>query len=104
MKGKGIVLSLAICIMACLFVTKAHGQGAWHDCTVGMAGLGGGAFYIMLTDTATQINKWCKPREGQERDMLAVALAALANNKLVRAHYDAAQQTPVIMNLYCTPD
>ena len=104
MKAKGIFLLAACVAFVGLLSSPASAASAWYNCNVTQAGPSGAEVRVMLTHSATTpafTSKWFKAPKGMENRMLAVAMAALTNNKKVAVLVDpAAADIPEIAALY----
>jgi hypothetical protein len=87
-----------------LLIPAANAGNSWYTCTVLEAGPAGGkdAVHIKLTDNGGAFSgKWFRARTGREKEMLALALAAMSNAKDVRVYTDSSDAgKPEIYNMY----
>ena len=105
--GKGKMM-VCVGLLAMLFfglAAPASAQNQWFYCTVSLAGPGGEeSTFIRLSDTEASpafTDKWFELPVSRAKEMLAVALTAMANEIQVAAYVNpAAGETPVIVNLY----
>ena len=104
MRKKTALILITLCFALSLvftFSTSAQAAGAWHLCKVIFAGPSGGKIMIKLYDEKTQQEKYCSIyREGDEKQMLAVALTAATNNQTVNAYFDNSLEKPLLYNLF----
>ena len=84
MKRSKIIYILVISLFAVLVSSQAY--AGTYVCDVTEAGAVGPAaeVQIRLTSTGSFTNQWFKARTGREKEMLAVALTALASGLKVR--------------------
>lgn len=88
---------------------NAYAENIDYVCTVARTGPAGAhsAVFIWLTDTADP-PAWpgalrCMARTGREKEMLAVALMAMADGLRVIAKLDINRTTPVLYYIYVEP-
>jgi len=102
---KMVVMVLAAVLVVAFAATGAFAAFAWYDATVtasapgyGGAGPSGATDTIfVLTHSATTklfTNKQFKAWTGRQKEMLAVALTAMANGKKLRVYVDLAAAAP----------
>lgn len=88
MKIKKFALASLIAVLLIMALASVALAGT-YVCIVTATGPGGAtATFVRLTDTAATpafTNRWFKFRSDRAKEMLAVALTAMANNKKVRA-------------------
>jgi len=104
MRKKTVLIVMALCFSLSLvltFSTSAHAAPAYSLCKVVYAGISGGKVKIRLYDESTHQLKWCVSyRDDDVKEMLAVALTAVANNQTVYANFDKSLPTPLIYSLF----
>lgn len=102
MKTKKMILIMAmVCGLAMLGAITALAAPAWHTCEVVKTGAGWGNVYIRVHETSSAFpDKTCLALASQEKEMLAVALTAKANNRNVQAFFDKDLSTPTIHGMY----
>jgi len=73
----------------------------WVNCTVTRAGPAeNGTIYIALQSTSGSFNNWFVAVPQMEKEMLAVALAAMSGGKVVTASLTATTAYATINRLY----
>jgi hypothetical protein len=79
------VFCMALFILAAVAAPTLQAGDRWVEAYVTAAGPGWGKYYIGLRDAngSNFPQKWFIPAPGQEKEMLATALTALANGKRV---------------------
>ncbi len=104
MRKKTVLILMTLCFSLSLvftFSTSAHAKNEYHKCKVIFAGPSGGKVMIKLYDESTHKEKWCVIyREDDEKEMLAVALTAAANNQTVNAYFNASLDRPLIYSMF----
>ncbi len=107
MKIKKLALTTLI-VVGLLTVLATTALALTFDCIVTAVGPGGATgTYIKLTDTAatpTFTDRWFILRSDRGKEMLAVGLTAMANNKKVRAIMGSSAQWATINELYLLPN
>ena len=100
---KMFLVIVAVFSMVALFGVNAY-AGAWYTCRVELTGPGGGRIFINLSDTDAIpdfANRWfIAYYPGQEKEMLATALAAMSNNMPVLTYLDSTNAYSSILRLY----
>jgi len=92
MRSPGRIGSIVILSLLLLFVASTQAAERWVNGYVTYAGPGWGTVYITLKDASNPESftaKWFIAQPGQEREMLATALTALANGNMVVCYVDA---------------
>jgi len=104
MRKKTALILITLCFALGLvftFSTSAHARGDWYKCKVIFAGPSGGRIQIKLHNIKTHKETLCVIyREDDEKEMLAIALTAAANNQTVRAYFDESLEPSLIYNMY----
>jgi hypothetical protein len=103
MRSPGIIGSIVILSLLLLFVASTQAEERWVNCYVTYAGPGWGGIFITLTDASDPKSftaKWFIPQPGQQREMLATALAAVANGNMVRCYVDPDVEYSYIKAMY----
>ncbi len=107
MKIKKFTLATLI-VVGMLTVMATAALALTYDCIVTAVGPGGATgFYIKLTDSAATpafTDRWFILRSDRGKEMLAVGLTAMANNKKVRAIMGSNAQWATINELYLLPN
>lgn len=101
-KTKGLLVALVVFGLIGFTIGSA-GAAAWYSCTVEVTGQGGARTLLRLTDTDAApafTGQWFIADPTVEKEMLAVALTAIVNNKIVRAYIDSPTPYSVVRNLY----
>jgi len=102
---KVFVMMVVVLSMVAIFTINAYAT-EWYNCTVVRAGSGyGGATYIKLTDeNGAFYNRWFLAANGQEKEMLAVALTAMTNNMKVNVGLSSASEFSYIYCIFLMQD
>lgn len=107
MKIKKFTLATLI-VVGMLTVMATAALALSFDCLVNQVGPGGATgFYVKLTDTAATpafSNRWFVLRTDRGKEMLAVGLTAMANNKKVRVSMPSATEWSTISEFYLLPN
>lgn len=103
LNAKKFMIVMIILGIIALSTTYALAAGNFHTCTVEAAGPGGNGTFIKLHDVNSNGAYWCVPRATREKEMLAVALTAMANDMQVSAFFDDTDRNPIIGTLYLKP-
>lgn len=107
MKMKKVAL-VSLVTFGLLVVMSTAALALTFDCIVTAVGPGGATgTYIKLTDTAATpafTDRWFILRSDRGKEMLAVGLTAMANNKKVRAIMGSSSQWATINELYLLPN
>lgn len=101
---KMFLVIVAVFSMVAFFGVNAY-AGSWYVCKVKMAGTGssGNNTYIRLTDAKASPDftyRWFTAYSNLKKEMLATALAAMSNDKLVYAYLSATSEYSHITALY----
>ena len=103
MMAKRITLMvLVVVITGTYFATESDAAEQWYSCYVENVGPAFGRVYIALTDTSSSFQqKWFLAPTGQEKEMLATALTAISNEKVVSVYTDLSiSPYPTILAIY----
>lgn len=90
MGRKKVIFVLLVAVIVLISAT-VHAENRWGDFRVLSVGPAYGSMYILLQgvgDNPPFGERWCTPNAGQEREMLAIALTAMANGLNVHACID----------------
>ncbi len=101
MKAKKMFLTMAVVFsMMVIFAVSAHAQ--WHKCTVEKAGTGwNDHVYIKLSDTQGAFTNVCfVAPDGRKKEVLAIALTAMVENKTVEVNLSDTTDGSVILSMY----
>ena len=95
MKAKKTV-AMVVILMGILgvFAPGASAAPAWYYCKVNQVGLGFGACYINLTDTAAApafTNRWFTVSPTYYKEFLAISLTAMTNDMPVLVFVDSTE-------------
>ncbi|MBF0226939.1 MAG: hypothetical protein HQK76_15950 [Desulfobacterales bacterium] len=86
------------------FALNANAATEYYTCSIVAAGPGWGGYLLKISDTAASpafTNKWCLFPTNQEKEMLATALTAIANNLKVGIYVDnSLSGYPTISSMY----
>lgn len=101
-KKKKVMFLFCLVVFIGLYTTAVHAES--YDCIVISAGpMGMSKVVIQLSydGQGGTFNKSCKAWVGREKEMLAVALTAMANSMMVSADtHEISVEEPVIKALY----
>lgn len=107
MKTKRFLLMLTIAF-GLLVATASLAMAATYDCIVTAVGPAYTTpVYVRLTDTAATpafTDRWFKFNDDRKKEMLAVALTAMANNKKVRMVVSLPNPYYTITEFYLLPN
>lgn len=99
--SKKIGLMVIVTMLAtALLVSDSSAAVTWHTCTVDLVGPEGGNVYIQLTSSAFT-KRWFIVPATSQKEVLAVALTALANGMTVKISTDLSLSgNPPILAIY----
>ena len=104
MKTKAtMIIFVGIFAIVSLFPGSAYAEKAWYTCRIARAGIAAdGNVRVCLTDNKAKFKKmWCRAVDSQKREVLAIALAALANNFFILVYMDKSEKPePIIYGIY----
>ena len=98
------LMVMVVMLAVAYFTTDSNAAPAWYLCKVEMAGPGGSAILIQLTDkSASFTKKWLTAPADKAKEMLAVALTAMSNGLSVAVYTDTSLSGyPQIYSFYLT--
>ena len=98
---KVFVMMVVVLSMMAVFAVSAHAT-EWYICTIQEAGAGGsGTTLVRLTDiNGAFANTWFQASYSIRKEILAVALTAMTNNKKVRVGLSGSSQYSLIYCMY----
>jgi hypothetical protein len=100
MKGKRFLLVLALGFVFLSFTVNAEAENRWGYFKVASVGPAYGNMFILLRGTGENPpfgERWCMPNPGQEKEMLAVALTAMANGMTLHGCIGVDQSSDVFI-------
>ncbi|MHC1727622.1 MAG: hypothetical protein AB9866_16735 [Syntrophobacteraceae bacterium] len=107
MKAIRVILVIAVVMTSVfgLYTPEAKAAAAWYTCSVLEAGpapvYSWGKYRFKLTDDgAVFTGKYFYAETGFEKEMLAVALTAIANGKKVKIYADNSGSVPKVTLMY----
>lgn len=100
---KMFLVIVAVFSMVAFFGVNTY-AGGWYNCEVKMAGAAAGPnTYISLSHASSTpefTGRWFTANSGEQKEMLATALAAMSSNVLVKAYLSSPAAYSTISSMY----